>query len=118
MLEERDYILFNSPDMSEANKREFYKEDLEIDKLVMSKVIEQYFKLITDETQKIADEDLFREILPESMGIYYDKAYTFNKIWRDILATPMLKESLTYITYWLDEQLPEVTAKLEILAQD
>ncbi len=118
MMEERDYILFNSPDMTDENVARFYLEDLEIDMFVMSKLIERYFSLITNQDDKIEDEKLFREILPRPMGDYYDRAYRFNLIWSDIRKTPMLQESLTYVTYWLDEQLPEVTAKLNQLNQE
>ena len=115
LLEERAYIIYNSPDMREQNKERFYAENLEIDMFVMSKFIEQYFNNITNIDDKISDEELFREILPKPMGEYYDFAYKFNLIWADLKKTPMVAESVVYKTPWLDEQLPEVTEKLNLL---
>ena len=116
MIDEREFILYSVPDMNEVSKKMLYKtEGLDIDKIVMSKFIERYFILITDEDKKIEDDIYFREILPLDMGEYFLESYNFNLMWRDIKKTTFFNDSLSTNTPWLDETLPEVSEKINLL---
>jgi len=113
MINEREYILYNVPDMNEESKLLLtHTEGLNIDRMVMSKFLDRYFLLLNDEDQIVLDQQLFRKILPNPMGEYYADAYNFNLFWSDIKKTEFLKERLKVNTPWLEQKLPEVVEKI------
>ena len=113
MIDERDFILYNVPDMNEESKEMLYQtEGLNIDKIVMAKFIERYFKVNIDEDSTVIDKKLFTKILPDTMGEYFSYAESFNLMWYDIKHTDFFRESLTVSTPWLDDQLPEISERI------
>jgi hypothetical protein len=113
MVKERDFIIYYVPDMNEESKRMLYMEEgLDIDKIIIGKFIDQFFRMNLDDDQRLEDMSLFRRILPNTMGNYMNYSYQFDIFMQDIKKTQLFIDSLEAKTPWLTENLPEVEQKI------
>jgi len=108
MVKERDFIIYYVPDMNEESKRMLYmKKGLDIDKIVMGKFLDQYFMNINGD-ERLDDMNLFRKVLPKTMGDYINYAYQFDMFMNDIKKTHLFIDSIEAESKWLSENLPEL----------
>lgn len=114
MVNERAFLLYKVPDMNESSKEMLYQEEgLDLDKIVIGKYIEKYLNSLTDFDDRMIKEEFFRNVLPESLGEYYNYIYKFNLMIKDIQTAGVFIDSLDAETTWLDDNLPEVREKIE-----